>query len=411
MSAYPARTPRPTTSIVNATFRGETAAAFAIVPQSTAGIGYYSHAGNELLVDVAGWFTGAVPTATEVPAPNLPAPRCARSTSASSLTSFFSDGTSPLTGGDYQRATRLPDGRILWTFQDALVPNRFGQRILVHNAGLVQTGTCFQLLRGGTFDDPASWLMADQATPYRRWFWPLGATWGHDGNYRVFLAEMRENGSRYLSRTEPVATWIATIRPSDMHVVAAQPAPNSSASLYGFSVTSDSTWTYLDAQCHRQFGYDLLPYTDPPVYIHDLTCAGNVRVARVPRGEPEAAPAYWNGAAWVASAAGAVPVMPTGADRQINPSQIEFDGRQFVAVTKEGDWWGDTLYVDVAPAAQGPWRTVAAIPTLPRCVGCNNYFASIVPWRAAGGALIVGLSNNTWSGPYTGWYNPTFFVV
>jgi hypothetical protein len=196
-----------------------------------------------------------------------------------------------------------------------------------------------------------------------------------------------------------------------MHVVAAQPAPNSSASLYGFSVTSDSTWTYLDAQCHRQFGYDLLPYTDPPVYIHDLTCAGNVRVARVPRGEPEAAPAYWNGAAWVASAAGAVPVMPTGADRQINPSQIEFDGRQFVAVTKEGDWWGDTLYVDVAPAAQGPWRTVAAIPTLPRCVGCNNYFASIVPWRAAGGALIVGLSNNTWSGPYTGWYNPTFFVV
>jgi hypothetical protein len=411
VTAYPARTARPTTSTVNATDRGETSAAFAIVPQSSEGIGYYSHAGNELIVDVAGWFPGAVVAPTQTFAANLPSPRCASGSSAASLTSFFNDGTAPLSGGDYQRATRLPDGRILWTFQDALVPNRFGQRVMVHNAGMIQTGNCYQLLRGGTFNDPASWLMADRTTPYRRWFWPLGTTSGHDGYYRVFLAEMRENGSSYLSRSEPVATWIATIRPSDMAVISTQPAPNASASLYGFAITSDASWTYLYAHCHRQFGWDLLPFSDPPTYIHDLDCAADVRVARVPRGQPEATPSYWNGSSWVTNPAAAAPVMPRSPDRQINPSQVEFDGRQFVAVTKEGDWWGDTIYVDVAPAAQGPWTTVAAVPTLPRCVGCNNYFASIVPWRTSRGALIVGLSNNTWSGPYTGWYNPTFFVV
>ena len=61
------------------------------------------------------------------------------------------------------------------------------------------------------------------------------------GNFHLFVAEMRENGPGYLTRTEPTATYAVTIRLSDMAVIDERLAPNSSPSLYGFSVTSDAS--------------------------------------------------------------------------------------------------------------------------------------------------------------------------
>ena len=69
-----------------------------------------------------------------------------------------------------------------------------------------------------------------------------------------------------------------------MSVAAFAPASNNSDALYGFSVTSDATYTYLYSHCYRQFGWDPLPFIDPPLYTHDFDCTPNVNVARVPRG-------------------------------------------------------------------------------------------------------------------------------
>ena len=65
-----------------------------------------------------------------------------------------------------------------------------------------------------------------------------------------------------------------------------RPAPDPSPSLYGWSIASDRHGTYLFAQCHRQFGFGFLGH-DP--------CTAQVRVARLPRGDLDAIPRYWDG--------------------------------------------------------------------------------------------------------------------
>ncbi len=69
-SLWPARTYRPNTSSLNAVRAGQTIANHVITPVSTAGFGFYTENGAHLVVDLAGWYTGA-----EVPAvlpPHVP---------------------------------------------------------------------------------------------------------------------------------------------------------------------------------------------------------------------------------------------------------------------------------------------------------------------------------------------------
>jgi hypothetical protein len=58
-SLWPARTYRPNASSLNATRAGQTIANHVITPVSTAGLGFYTQNGAHLVVDIAGWYTGA----------------------------------------------------------------------------------------------------------------------------------------------------------------------------------------------------------------------------------------------------------------------------------------------------------------------------------------------------------------
>jgi hypothetical protein len=144
---------------------------------------------------------------------------------------------------------------------------------------------------------------------------------------------------------------------------------------------------------------------------HDLDCSANVPVARVPKGRVFDPPAYWDGSTWQADQHRAVAVMPT-AGRMINPSQVRFDGNEFVSVTKVDDWFGTTIHLDRAPAAYGPWTPYARVPAIPKCSPrvCNTYFASWVPGEADG-QLVIGLSHNRWDGVVSSINRPTFFNV
>ncbi|MFW2332640.1 hypothetical protein [Ilumatobacter sp.] len=348
---------------------------------------------------------GLVPEPSGVPLDHLPAPVCAGSlTTVDDLTAFF-DGGAPLIGADYQRVHPLPDGRVLWLFQDAFLPTSHGPA-LVHNVGLLQSGNCFQLLRNGSYDAPTSYLFPDLTDRFGRWFWPLGGGVGRNGNLSVFVAEMIEQSGGYLDHTEPVATWLVTIDVDDLSVIEQRRAPNDSPDLYGWSVVSAGEHTYLYSHCYRQFGFDPLWFA-PTTFAHDLDCTADVGVARIPRSTFEATPVYWNGSSWVDDPNAAVAVIPQGG-RDINPTQVTVVDGQFVAVTKVGDWWGREVVLDAAPAAEGPWRTYATIPIEPECDGCNTYFASIVPFGADGTAFVVALSCNTWDGDDLDHYTPTF---
>jgi hypothetical protein len=352
--------------------------------------------------------TSLVGAPTGEPLPHLPEAVCATDMSVDGLTAFF-DARQPLIGADYQRAYPLPSGRVLWLFQDAFLPTSHGYE-LVHNAGLLQSGACFQLLRSGSAEWPQPYLFGEETVPFARWFWPLGGDVGSDGNLHVFVVEMVEHGGGFLRDTEPVATWLVTIDTDDLTVLDRQPAPNSSAALFGWSVVSAGEYTYLYAHCYRQFGYDPLWFA-PEVLAHDHGCTADVRVARIPRGEFTATPEYWDGVGWVADPSVAVPVIPTEG-RDVNPTQVALIDGRFVAITKIDDWWGRCIVVDVAPEAQGPWTTVGEIPVENECSNCNTYFASIVPYGADDDSFVVALSCNTFSVVHDhDHYTPTFLRV
>jgi hypothetical protein len=321
---------------------------------------------------------------------------------ADDLTGAFAATPDGLEGADYQRAIDLPDGRRLWTFQDAYVAVPGRSDALVHNVAVVQDGTCFDLLHGGTSDHPESWLATGATTAFEHWFWPLGATLPGDGTVRIFVAELEERGGRYLANATPIATWIATVDAATLTPVSFDPAPDPSADLYGWSVASDERFTYLYGHCYRQFGFGFLG--------HD-GCTVAVTVARTSH-DLRAPPRYWDGAGWVADPAAAVNVAPSvapdGTPRAINPTQVARVDDRWIAVTKEGDWWGSRIYLDVAAAPSGPWTTVAVLDGAARDTDENTYFASIIAAGDGSGKVLIGLSHNRWDGGRSSVYRPTF---
>jgi len=74
VTAYPAGTPLPTASTINAFGVNDTVANFAITPISNRGSAYFSDGGTDLIVDVTGYFTGGPMTATLPVPPNVQPP-------------------------------------------------------------------------------------------------------------------------------------------------------------------------------------------------------------------------------------------------------------------------------------------------------------------------------------------------
>ncbi|MFW2335547.1 MAG: hypothetical protein ACN4IE_17250, partial [Ilumatobacter sp.] len=325
------------------------------------------------------------------------------------LDTLFDTEPGGVVGVDYQRALALPDGRVLWTFQDAAIRIGGGNIVIVHNIAAVQDGNCFTVRYGGSRAAPRSMFFADRTTPFERWFWPLDAAVGDDGRVYVFAAEMEERGDAYLTHTVPVGTWVAVFDPASDTVVDELRPPDSSADLYGWSITSDDEWTYLYAHCYRQFGFDVYIF----VKAFDRSCSTTITVARVPRGRLFDPPRYWDGRAWQPDAGRAVPII-TSRDRLINANQFEWTGAGFVSVNKEGDWWGDTILLAESRSPTGPFSVYRELPAPVKCAECNSFFATWIPAAAAGridNAFVISLAHNRWDGVITSLYRPTFHHV
>jgi len=351
----------------------------------------------------------AAPVASAAPSAPVQGQVCLASTTAASLGRLFDTEPGGVVGADYQRAHPLGDGSVLWLFQDAAVRRGPDDITIVHNIAVVQHGSCFDVRYGGTRSNPQPFLFAQQTDQYDRWFWPLGAELGTDGRLYVFVAEMVERGPRYLTETTPVATRIAVFDPATEQVVATTSPANSSAALYGWSVTSDRQWTYLYANCYRQFGFD--GYEG--VAAHDRQCAPRITLARVPRGDILAAPSYWDGSGWQPDPARAVPVYPT-AGRLANANQIVFTGSSFMSVNKPDDWWGDVIEIARAEHPAGPFTIIDRVGVAPKCSECNTFFGSWIPSDAIDrppNRFVFGIAHNRWDGRITALYRPTFHEV
>ena len=313
-------------------------------------------------------------------------------------------------GGDYQHAYPLPDGRVLWLFQDMYFSNdnNLNEPLnnAAHNAGLVQNGDCFTVLGSQGRD----FIGDNETIDSRRWFWPMDGEIGFDGNLWIFMAEMSNyTGGGATTNALPVRSWVAILDPVTLQQLYFAPATASSDKLFGWSVVSAGDYSYLYGHCYRQFAH---PVDGPGQF--DSSCMPHTYLARVPLGHFDVAPEYWNGTGWSANAGSAAPVFSRGA---ANPMSVQFFGDVFVSVTKADDWWGTVIYVDRAPTPQGPWTTVQSIDVLKdrKCnANCGNYSAFLMPWLDGAGNMTVGLSNGgvfaLWLA--NGWlYRPTFYSV
>ena len=322
------------------------------------------------------------------------------------LNEAFGGSVDAIVGADYQRAFELDDGRVLWVFQDAFVDDGQGDPTFAHNAGAMQEGMCFESLVGGTESRPEAWVAADQTQPFQNWYWPLDGYQATDDTFVLFLAEMVENGSQYLDNATPIATWSVEIDLDTLEPGALVRAPNPNDELYGFEITTDDEYLYLYAQCHRQFGFSYLGHDE---------CAADVFVARQPLDQLNLPLEYWTGDGWSRNSRSAVNVAPLtgpgGEARTINPMQIERDGDRWIAVTKVGDWWGDSVYFDVADTPVGPWTTTAVFPVATQGDPDDfaSYFVSFVPSDDSGHTIAV--SNNRWDGDFSDIYHPAFTTM
>ena len=329
-----------------------------------------------------------------------------QSTSAEPLNAAFNSGLDNIVGADYQRAFELADGRVLWVFQDAFIDEGAGDPTLVHNAGAIQDGMCFTSLAGGTETRPASWVAPEQTNRFRHWYWPLDGYQQDAQTFVLYLAEMEERGSAYLTNAIPIATVSVEIDLDTMTASKLGQAPNSTADLYGFEVTTDDEYRYLYGQCHRQFGFDYLGHDE---------CANSVLVARQPLEQPNVPLEYWDGSDWTRNSRAAANIAPAhapdGKQRGANPMQIERDGDRWIAVTKAADWWGNSVYFDVAPRPEGPWTTTAVLPVANQGDSgeFSSYFVSFIPTSSEG--RTIAISNNRWDGKFSDGYHPTFTTV
>ena len=324
--------------------------------------------------------------------PRALAAECATTPTAAGLDAFFAaDDAAGLAGADYPHAYALPDGRTLWLFQDAFfgADDQLWTDRFAHNAALVQSGSCFELLpkSGG---NGTSWIGSWVEDELEHWFWPLDAEVGADGHLWLFLAEVRNpSGGGAARGAKPVATWRARYRLPDLRLVDLEPAGDPSSALFGYSIVSDDEWSYLYGHCYRQYVPDAVAGFDP-------ACSPHAYLARVPKGQLGLRPQYWSGSGWTSDRSTRQPVL-TGLNSM--PVSVERFGDVYVAVSDEDDWFGSDVVIRTAAAPWGPWSEALRYTPDTRCgERCNNYGAFVLP-RLEDDQVVIAQSNNAWDMP------------
>jgi hypothetical protein len=322
---------------------------------------------------------------------------CASGTGAGALDQFFAARSGPLMGADYQHVVALGGNRYAWFFQDAFIdPPGMAFTLtashFVHNVALVQTGRCFTMQHRGTASNPRSFEPGVGEDPQSVWFWPMGGQ-TFNGRLTMFWVRMVRDGYDPPPGDglgwHPQSVWIATYDAGSLARLSFAPAPNAGVNpIYGYAVESDDEYTYLfgntfEQNLAREGGFFAGQHSATAMYL-----------ARVPRGRLDRAPEYRTADGWSAAPGDARPFAREHWAE--NPMQPRRMNGQWVSATKVDGYWGEELEIKVARNPWGPWTTTARSRLFPRNrdPAMNTYHAHLLPWRSAGGDLMVSVSQN-----------------
>ncbi len=290
-----------------------------------------------------------------VPTAPLPAPPCplpAPTTAAGWQAAFDGLNDASWSGADQGSSLRLPDGRLLWVFDDTFQGgeepdgSRSPGTRFVHNSLVLSDGGC---LRGVTGPTGAE-VVPD--TPDGQWFWPLHAV--VDGG-RLFLPSSRVarvTGPDDVSSFSTDGTWLAELTLpaggtptfSRLWSTPASGTPDTTPQ-WGSAVAQADGYTYV---------YGTQRVAEPFVFGKALY------VARVPAGKLTSLSAwrFWDGSRWVAPAGSARAVKGAVGGVSTSLSVWRAGDGTWRALTKKDDYLGQDVVLLRAPAPTGPWSEV-----------------------------------------------------
>jgi hypothetical protein len=285
-------------------------------------------------------------------------------------------------GGDGSSSSRLPDGRVLWLFDDTLTGStdddglRTGPVGLVHNSVLLTSGTCATSVAHGVEALSDDVLPGGAAT----WLWPTHAVVTDPGDpvtgtrVAVFAQRITRTGSGPFDFRR-VAASVVDLRVDwggEVHVGGVRDIAGPTT-LWGAAVVAAgaTTWIYGTRDAGPgTFGRDLLLARAP------TRTAGDRSTWR-----------YRTSDGWSTSAARAVPVR-RGADGVSTVLSGTVLSGWTVLVTKPQEFLDDRVVSLRAPHPWGPWiqRTLllaASTDSEPQ------YSPALVVGAAAGRAVVV----------------------
>jgi hypothetical protein len=310
---------------------------------------------------------GCVPVAPPPPPPPV-ATYCAASapSSAGSYQAAFDAQRHTYTewaSADESVPIDLPDGRVVWVFDDTSVGHVLPDgtldpsNTLASNSFVVQNGACFTPMLGGA---PLARTSLIPSPGPNEWYWPTsGGVDTANNQLLVFALHVLRNGPNSLDFTI-LDVRVATFSLPGLTLQSIQPLPFATSSL-AYASTSFYDRTNADP-------------TQRDVYAY-VSNHRNAYVARTPVAEVLTGPwQFWNGTGWSSDATKAAPMTWSGIPSSFDPGPLLGDGSGpaaqpaviaygsgYLLTAKLADAFTNDVSVFTGPTPEGPWAYVGQI--------------------------------------------------
>ncbi|MDP4210275.1 MAG: DUF5005 domain-containing protein [Bacteroidota bacterium] len=278
-------------------------------------------------------------------------------------------------GGDGCYTLLLPDGRILWSFQDSF----FGQvkpdrarvdNAFVHNAGILQPDpkkTEFIQLNPGKEAKSKSWIeYPDNPAGDKDWYWSAAGL-VHDGKYYKLLGHIQKTGPGAWD-FKNMSTDLAIFSLPDFRLI---------------QIVKDKT---VGDVC---YGSGIFDAPDGYTYLYGTTNA-NLTVARAANHDISGKWEFYTRNGWADQPDN------YSIGQNISPQPNVFqDGCKFYLVSQQV--MGQDIYLYEAASPVGPWlnkRTIYRIPDKYDGSKIITYNACLHPVLSKGGELVISYNVN-----------------
>jgi hypothetical protein len=256
----------------------------------------------------------------------------------------------------------LPDGRTLWLYGDTLVGSVSGSGVissshtLVANSAVLQTGSCFRPLMGGSAGARSAWIPSPSGQAY----WPSSAVVDASGRLQVFLMHVRYDPFTVFGFK--IATF--SLPGLALQSISAQLPFTDSTHTYGTTAVANGGFAYLYS-----------------------TNDQNQRVARVPLTSVTNPGAYqfFDGTSWTSNNGAAAPLQFTGVPTPVVGITLHAPiaglwvvphGAGFLGTAKLVNQFSSDVSLFTAPSPEGPWSYAGQAASTPS--GVFTYGAQTV---------------------------------